>query len=137
MDVHTCTSGICGLAHSRFADVQLFPRGNNCTSANPRCACVQVRKSRMCKPQIAYVHVRKSQLSMCARPQIADVHVMTAATYWATIRLLLAYHYNGTVKINRTENMLKCQCVASEQGVLLNHQTLDHYQTSSWYHENQ
>ena len=25
-----------------------------------------------------------------------------------------------------TENMLKCQCVASGQGVLLHHQTLDH-----------
>ena len=35
--------------------------------------------------QIAYVQVRKSQMCMCARPQIAYVHVMTAATYRATV----------------------------------------------------
>ena len=88
-DVRTCTSGICRLAHTRFAEVQLFPRGchvvatwqprgNNCTSANRVCA----------SPQIAYVQVRKSHADVhvftsanrvCASPQIPDVHVCTSA----------------------------------------------------------
>ena len=108
-DVHTCTSGICGLAHTRFAEVQCFhvvePRGEHvvttwkqlhfrksrkCKSANPS---LHVRKLRMCKsanPRCACVHVRKSSMCKsanprCARPQIAYVHVMTAATYRATV----------------------------------------------------
>ena len=97
-DLRTCTYAICGLAHTRFAEVQLFPRGChvattwqtrcNHVAALPQIAYVQVRKSRMCKsarPQIAYVQVRKSQMCMCARPQIEYVHIMTAATYRATV----------------------------------------------------
>ena len=64
---HAHLHGICGLAHTRFAEVQLFtpgcnvvttcsPRGNNCTS----------RKSQMC-------------MRVCASPQIPDVHGVNVA----------------------------------------------------------
>ena len=89
-DLRTCTYAICGLAHTRFAEVQLFPRGchvatmwrTRCnhveTIALPQIAYVQVHKSQICicaRPQIVYVQVRKSQMCMCARPQIAHVQV--------------------------------------------------------------
>ena len=48
-DLRMCTSGICGHAHTRFADMQLFPRGFPRANHVETIAC----------PQIAYVQVRK------------------------------------------------------------------------------
>ena len=62
-----------------------LPRGCHVeTIALPQIAYVQVRKSQMCMcacPQIAYMYVkvRKSQMCMCACPQIPDEHVCTSA----------------------------------------------------------
>ena len=72
-DLRTCTCAICGLAHARFAEVQLFPRGCHVET--------------IALPQIEYVQVRKSQMCMCARPQIEYVYVMTAVTYRATVAM--------------------------------------------------
>ena len=77
-DLQTCThahlarSGICGLAHMRFADVQLFLRGCNVFGYNVFATSVVVATwhhlETIERPQIA--------MCMCARPQIAYVHVM-------------------------------------------------------------
>ena len=92
-DLWTCISAICRLAHTQFAEMQLFPcgcnmfatwlqhvfhvvatwqpHGNNCISANRVCA----------SPQIPDVHACMSANPRCARPQIADVHVCTSANH--------------------------------------------------------
>ena len=97
-DLRTCTYAICGLAHmhigdlrtctyglahTRFAEVQLFPRGCHvATTWRTRCNHVATtwkqlhfRKSRMCKSAIPDMHMCTSANCVCASPQIPDVHV--------------------------------------------------------------
>ena len=84
-DVHICTSDVHirdlsqmlpGNKHIATTWKHLHVRKSRmCTSANRRCACVCTSANR----RFACVHVRKSQVCMCARPQIAGLHVCTSA----------------------------------------------------------
>ena len=97
--MHTCTSGMCGLAHTRFADLHIRDlRKCNCfhvaTTWRTRCNHVATTWRTRCNHVATtwkQLHIRKSRMCMsvnprctsanrvCASPQIPDVHVCTSA----------------------------------------------------------
>ena len=68
-DLRMCTHAICGRAHTRFAEVQLFPRGCHvATTWQTRCNHVATTWK-----QLYFRKVRKSQMCMCARHDNCDL----------------------------------------------------------------
>ena len=79
-DVHTSTSGICGLAHTRFADLHIRDL-RTCTYAICVRTCT-LRDLRTCEHVVDTWQPRGNNCTsanrVCASPQIPDVHVCTS-----------------------------------------------------------